>query len=310
MPEPRKNLPPSLSRSVARRLIDSGASASSTRLTVRWSASARTSGPGPSKQGVGAGELDERDAGDAVLRVGDSGVEVLPQLDREQPADPLAVDVREDELIAGRRMRRTPPQHQLAVLARPHGIGGQAGGRRGADHDLAGLRGLLRQGGGRRARAEDEQFARRGADEEQVDVPGVDPHRHLQREAADRRGHGRGLAQRRAHLDRRVTRLLGVVRPREEEQQCVPAELQQLTAPRARDPQHRAEHAVEGLDDLLGADPAPSRQLLGQGGEARHVGEHERPVDDAPQLSGRLVVPRQRDRGDVPAQVGHVSLSA
>ena len=50
MPEPRKNLPPSLSRSVASRLIDSGASASSTRLTVRCSASARTSGPGPASR--------------------------------------------------------------------------------------------------------------------------------------------------------------------------------------------------------------------------------------------------------------------
>ena len=83
------------------------------------------------QQGVGAGELDERDAGDPVLGVGDARVEVLAQLVREQPADPLAVDVREDELVAGRRVRRAPAQQQLAVLARPDGVGGQPGrGRR------------------------------------------------------------------------------------------------------------------------------------------------------------------------------------
>ncbi len=43
---------------------------------------------------------------------------------------------------------------------------------------------------------------------------------------------------------------------REEEQQRVAAELEQLTAARPGDPQHRAEDAVEGLDDLLGTDPA------------------------------------------------------
>ena len=99
------------------------------------------------------------------------GVEVLPQLDREQAPDPLAIDVRENEVLAGRRVRRTSAKHQLAVLTWPDRVGGQPGGGGGTDHDLAGLRGLLREGGGRRAWPEDEQLARRGADEEQVDVP-------------------------------------------------------------------------------------------------------------------------------------------
>ncbi|MCU0263627.1 MAG: hypothetical protein MUF09_08125 [Candidatus Nanopelagicales bacterium] len=142
-----------------------------------------------------------------------------------------------------------------------------------------------------------------------MDVPGVQPDRHLQREPPHRRGHSRGLPQRRAHLDRRVAGLLRVVRAREEEQQRVAAELEQLTAARPGDPQHRAEHPVQRLDDLLGTDPPAPRQLLGQRREARHVGEHERPVHDPPQLPGRLIVPSQGNRGDVPAKVGHVSPS-
>ena len=100
--------------------------------------------------------------------------------------------------------------------------------------------------------------------------------------------------------------LLGVVRPAEQEQQRVAAELQQLATPGGGDPQHRAEHPVEGLDNLLGADPTTPGELLGERREARHVGEDERAVNDPPELTGSLVVPRQRQRRDVPAQVGHL----
>ena len=118
------------------------------------------------EDGVGAREADEADRRDAVLRVGWPGSEVGAELDREER-------VQEGVAAGGNGSRRTgrgvggpPPQEQLPVVTRPRRPGGEAGRGVGTDDDLAGVRHLLRLGGGRGGRPEDEELtggrARRG----------------------------------------------------------------------------------------------------------------------------------------------------
>ena len=264
----------------------------------------------PGEERVGAGEADEGDGGEPVLRVGDRRTEVVAEGVREERAQQVGVGRRQVRRFAGLGMRCPPAQQELTVVTGPDGVAPQSLRGGGADDDLAGLGGLLRLGGGGRPRAEDEELTRGRSDEEEVDVPGVHADRHREGQPSDRGGHGGGLAQGGAHLDGRVAGLLGMVLALEEEEEGVAAELEQLTAPRRGDAQHRPEDPVERLDDLLGADPAPARELLGEGGEAGDVGEDERRVDDAPQRPGGVVVPGERQRRYVPAQVGHVVPSA
>ena len=137
-----------------------------------------------------------------------------------------------------------------------------------------------------------------------MNLPGVHPNRHRQGQTTHRRGFRGCLAQADPHLHGCVAGLLGVVRPGEEEEQGVTAELEHLSAAGRGETQHRPEDPVQGLDDLLRADPTAARQSLREGGEPRHVGEHEGPVDDAEECPRRLVVPDEGARGHVATQVG------
>ena len=63
--------------------------------------------------------------------------------------------------------------------------------------------------------------------------------------------------------------LLGVVLAVEQEEQGVPAELEERPAPFERDLEHGAEHAVQDVGQLLDADPTTEGQALRERGEAR-----------------------------------------
>ncbi len=258
---------------------------------------------------VRAREPHEGDGRDPVLGVGGAGREVLAQGHREERRQAVLAVGRGGCRPARCRVRLPAAQQQGTVVARAGRPGRQPGRGRRADDDLAGLGGLLGGGHGTRAGAEHEQLAGGGADEEELDVAGVHAHRHRQGEPARRRGHGGRGAQRGPHLDGGVAGLLGVVLAPEEEEQGVAAELQQLAAAGCRDGEHRPEHPVERLDDLLGADPALPGEPLGECGEPRDVREHQGAVDGAVQCAGDLVVPDQRQGRDVATQVGHRSCS-
>ena len=96
-----------------------------------------------------------------------------------------------------------------------------------------------------------------------------------------------------------------MVGPLEEEQQCVAPELEQTAAAVRGDLQDGPEDPVERVDELLGPSPAATFQTLGQRGEARHVGEAQRALDDAGAGLRVLRHPHQSDVGDVEPQARH-----
>jgi len=73
--------------------------------------------------------------------------------------------------------------------------------------------------------------------------------------------------------------------------------LQQLATADGRLVEHRTEHPVEGLDELLGTDAATSREALGESCEPGDVGEDESGVDRLPLGARCLVVPLEGHSG-------------
>ena len=263
MPEPRKNLPPSLSRSVASRRDALGGQRLLDQADRPVQRLGQDVGTRSRQQRVGAGEPDEGDARDPVLRVGRARVEVLPQLDAgtacagsdrgRRPGGTSSCTGRA-ECGASRRA-----QQQRAVLARAGRRPGPAAAPvLGADDDLAGLRGLLRQRGRRRARPEDEQLAgrarRRGTGG--CRRSGCPTDIDSESRPTDV-GTAAACAQRRAasRPPRRTPARRGPS-PRNRNSRASPPNFSSSPPRVAGDPQHRAEDPVEGLDDLLGTDPA------------------------------------------------------
>src|SRR3990172_13341666 len=104
--------------------------------------------------------------------------------------------------------------------------------------------------------------------------------------------HGRGdlrrVAERRPHLDRSRGALDRVTIALEREEQSVAAELQQVAAAIVGETQHRPEHPVEDLGQLLRSDTSAPGELLRQVREAGDVDEAEGALEAAPPLSGRV----------------------
>jgi hypothetical protein len=133
----------------------------------------------------------------------------------------------------------------------------------------------------------------------------VSGHRELQ--PADGGGNLRRLAEGATHLHRRARRAHGVALALEQEEERVPAELEQhpVALPGALD--HGTEHAAQGLDQLLPARTAPLGESLSERREARDVRKAERPVDGPPEALRRVDRPFDRDLGDVSAETAHLS---
>src|ERR1700758_2838876 len=83
-------------------------------------------------------------------------------------------------------------------------------------------------------------------------------------------------AQQRALLECRPSRARGVILTLIEQEQGVPAELEQAAAERVRLVEERREGGVHDVRDLFGAGPAAARQHLRHRSEARDVDERER----------------------------------
>lgn len=105
----------------------------------------------------------------------------------------------------------------------------------------------------------------------------VETDRHLQTERSGGRPVLPSLTEHRLHLDRGTAGMDRMIVAPEDEQQRVAPELQQAATAVVGDPEHPSEDVVEDLGQLLGADPSPSGELLGQRGESRDVDVAEVP---------------------------------
>ena len=88
----------------------------------------------------------------------------------------------------------------------------------------------------------------------------------------------------------------------DQQQQRVTAEFEELTTAVGDDLEHPPEHAVQGVDQLLGADRPARFQPLGQRGEAGYVGEAQRAVEHAPPSLRLVADPIDGYSGHVPAE--------
>ncbi len=160
---------------------------------------------------VDALELDEGD--DRLTVLAELGVRELVVQDRGQPAERVGEQV----VMGGRRWPGVGPgcQQQPAIGRDRAVLVAERRDRDGVDEDLGGLGDLLELQAGRDRRPGDDQLVERTAGAKQVDRPGRQPRRRLQRDRADRRAQalearhadlqvpGRGRAARRVAVARR-----------------------------------------------------------------------------------------------------------
>ena len=252
---------------------------------------------------VGAREPSEANGCHLVLGLGHGRVEMLAESNRQERAQSRPGDLGRGRRLALRRMGETPLQLVEAFWTRLGRAGRKPLRRALGDQDLASDRRMLRLSRGRRRGTEHQKLARGSPDEEEVDGAGVDAHRHRQAKPTHRCRHLGGLAQCLTHVDGGSARAHRMVVAAEGEQQRVATELEQLTTAEGCLIEHRAEDAVERLDELLRADATATSQLLRERGETRDVGEHEGRVDPLPRTIRRVVVPLERDTRHMPPEV-------
>ena len=171
----------------------------------------------------------------------------------------------------------------------------QAGGHLGADEDLARRRGVLHLGRAGGGRARDDQLVVQRPDPEQLHGAAVEAHGHPQLHPADRQRLLDRRAQRGPHLHRGGGGLLRVIVADEQQQQGVPTELEQRAASLEGDVEHRPEHPVQDVGELLDADATAHRQAFGERREAGDVDEAEASVELLPAHPRCVEVPLGRD---------------
>jgi hypothetical protein len=96
--------------------------------------------------------------------------------------------------------------------------------------------------------------------------------------------------------------LHGVVDTLEHEEQGVTSELEETSPPVIGEPEHLTEDTVEHLSELLGSDPAPPGELLGEHRETGDVDEAQRAVDLTERCADSVCVPLCRDSGYEPLE--------
>ena len=260
--------------------------------------------------------MDEADGDATVLRVAVPGQQQLAQGDR----DALRQIHRRRHvlwigLVAPGLVRpQVTPQPDALALRLGQQLGRQLCRGVKADDDLARVGRSLHGDHGARAGAGQQQLPVALADEEEVELAGVDADRHAQANLAGRGVDRTHLAERAPHADRGGDAVRGVVLTREEQEQGVPAELDQAAAVGVGRAQQLAEHEADDVGHLLGADAAQPRQPLGHLGEAGDVDEHDRPLERphphvrilADPANGQSRQERPQLRRAIGGDVGHV----
>lgn len=186
----------------------------------------------------------------------------------------------------------------------------QRRGGRGGHHHLTALGVLLHRRHRRGSGAHDEELAGRRVRQEQVDRPGVHADRHAEPHRSGRGAQAADRGDRALHQPGRPAGPGRVTAALEGQQDGVTAPLEQARAVLVGVGEEVVEGRVERLAHLLGAGLAAARQPLGERGEARDVGEHQRaleragldprrgrePVDDQPGDVGKELRARRRRR--------------
>ena len=244
-------------------------------------------------------ELDEGDAGQAVLRLARHAARAGPAAHGDARGDGGGGHGTGRNGAGTAVEHLAPPQQATLALGVADGTRRQAVRRVRADHDLAGIGRLLHAGRGRGGRPGDQELVVGRAHAEEVKGAAVDPDRHPEVDPPDRGGKGPGLAQGGAHGDRPPRAMRGVVVAGEGQEQGVAAELQERAALGVRDLEHPGEHVVQDFGELLGADATAPGQPLRQGREPRDVDEAAGRLQRPPARAGRVEVPLQDEARDV-----------
>ncbi len=166
---------------------------------------------------------------------------------------------------------------------------------RGAQRDLAGVRGRLALDADGRIGAGDDQLTVDTADEEEVERSRVDADRHAEPNGPGRRRESPHPGQRVLHAQGGRGCALLVALAAAEQQDGIPAELQEVGVVRVRCADQLGKGSVENAGDLLRAFAPAFRELLGELGEARDIGEDERALERLGLGFGRVAQPVRRD---------------
>ena len=176
---------------------------------------------------VGAIEVDERNGHSTVLRLRMFCHQCLSQTHRN-PAD--QVDVVGHLFEGHERVGRNggcSSQQEPRALGRSDRCWPQRTRRLWTQHDFAGVRRSLHRHHHAGSRTGNEEFTVRRTNEEKIEEPAVDAHRHAQRNPLAQNSAPSDLTERPSHLDCGTTRT-GLMRfAGEKEQQSVTTELEQ-----------------------------------------------------------------------------------
>ncbi len=253
------------------------------------------------KQIIDPAEVDERDGGLPVLRLGLAVRKLAADRGRDAAVQVEAGGRRQwRDRAHGSRRRAQQASALLLVAEDPLR---QTGGGLVADEDLAGLGARLHLNRPRDAGPGEQQLAVRLADEEEVEDVAVDADVHLQRHRPDRRPRPPQRPQGPAHAVGGIAGTGSVVLPGEEEEQGVATELEQSTPSRVGDVEQALEGPIHHLRDLLGAELALLGEPLGHCGEAGDVDEVERSLEFASSGVGLCAQPVHDDARHVGRQV-------
>ncbi len=225
-------------------------------------------------QGVGVVEVEEGDGGTAVLGAVPAAVgQVSAQRGRQEAEQLGRVGVRlGDDVVAG---IGGGDQHPAAAEGVPEAGVGQLGRRRRGDDHVPGPRAALRIDDGGRSRAGHQQLAVAPADQEQVDLAGVDPARHGQ---LHRTGGGldpADLGEPGPHGERGGRGPGRGVLAAEQQQEGVAAELHERRAQLVGAHEQGGKRELDDVGDPLGALPPQHCEALGHRREAADVDEEQ-----------------------------------
>ena len=123
----------------------------------------------------------------------------------------------------------------------------------------------------------------------------VDPGLHPELDLADGAHRLARVLDEPLHLRGRAAGSLGVRVAREEHQERVAPELEDVAAAAVRDADQAFEDAADREDQLLGACTTPRLEPLGEGGEAGQVDRDERAVELVPLLGRRTRRPVENE---------------
>jgi hypothetical protein len=243
--------------------------------------------PALDQEVICAGEFDEADRDQPVLRLSPLREHVVADLRRQEPRQVELLDV-DDRRRRGREVRCARDQHAGRLLGAEVAVVEVARGAS-ADEDLAGIRGALHRDDPGARGTRDHELAMDVAGEKKVERAAVDADGHPERHRFSARADPPDLRDPPLHLDGGAARPRGMVVAAEEQQDGVAAPLDEPRSLDVGGGEQVGEAAVERVAHLLRADLPAAREALRQLREAGDVDKRDRALDRLP--PGRRLIP-------------------